>query len=102
MADVLDVIEHILKIYEKSLEKPSRRRSFSKMTKRMVLAGQKNRCNKCGNKLDAVDFDHIDGNSLNNSLDNCQALCPNCHAKKTRKNKARKLRLSQIFRKFRI
>jgi 5-methylcytosine-specific restriction endonuclease McrA len=30
------------------------------------------------------DYDHIDGNRSNNDPSNCQALCPNCHAKKTR------------------
>ena len=45
------------------------------------------------------DFDHIDGDSSNNSLSNCQALCPNCHAKKTRKTKKRDITLSQILRK---
>jgi len=30
------------------------------------------------------DYDHIDGNRSNNSPDNCQVLCPNCHAKKSR------------------
>jgi len=30
------------------------------------------------------DFDHKDGNRYNNSPSNCQALCPTCHAKKTR------------------
>jgi 5-methylcytosine-specific restriction endonuclease McrA len=30
------------------------------------------------------DYDHIDGNRSNNKISNCQALCPNCHAKKTR------------------
>jgi len=67
----------------------------------------KNRCLRdnlskyalCLNKLDVTDFDHIDGNSSNNRLENCQALCPNCHAKKTRKNKKRKMNLSQMLRK---
>ena len=29
------------------------------------------------------DYDHIDGNRSNNHARNCQASCPNCHAKKT-------------------
>ena len=38
MTDALDLFEHFLKIYEKSLEKPTKRRSFSKVTKRKILA----------------------------------------------------------------
>jgi Zn finger protein HypA/HybF involved in hydrogenase expression len=41
-----------------------------------------------------IELHHIDGNSLNNKLDNLQILCPNCHAqtdnhagKKTKKLK---------------
>jgi 5-methylcytosine-specific restriction endonuclease McrA len=30
--------------------------------------------------------DHIDGNNVNNDLDNLQTLCFNCHAVKTRIN----------------
>jgi len=98
MVDYLDLAEIGLRILEKSLAKPKARRSFSKSTKAKTLVRQKNRCNDCGEKSDVWDFDHIDGNSLNNSLDNCQALCPNCHAKKTRNIKQRKLKLSQALR----
>lgn len=27
-----------------------------------------------------IELDHIDGNNLNNNLDNLRLLCPNCHA----------------------
>ncbi|MEK0367332.1 MAG: HNH endonuclease signature motif containing protein [Nitrosopumilus sp.] len=30
------------------------------------------------------DFDHTDGDRGNNNTSNCQALCPTCHALKTR------------------
>jgi len=99
MIDALDLLEHFLKLAEKSLETPIKRRSFSNIIKREVLAKQNYRCMFCGEKLDAKDFDHIDGDSSNNSLNNCQALCPNCHATKTRNMKKRKLKLSQIIRK---
>jgi hypothetical protein len=33
--------------------------------------------------LGVWDYDHKDGNRSNNHARNCQALCPNCHAKKT-------------------
>lgn len=32
------------------------------------------------NKPIPIELDHIDGNPLNNNLDNLRLLCPNCHA----------------------
>lgn len=95
MIDYLELAEIGLRILEKSVTKPKARRSFSKSTKAEALKRQNYRCNICGKKSDVWDFDHIDGDSSNNSLENCQALCPNCHAKKTRKIKQRRLKLSQ-------
>jgi len=78
--------------YEKSHEKESGKRiTFSESTKRKVLENQKGKCKLCKKKIEVRDFDHIDGNSSNNDISNCQALCPNCHAKKTRKKKLDKL-----------
>lgn len=34
-----------------------------------------------------LDVDHIDGNKHNNSVENLQTLCANCHRLKTRLNK---------------
>jgi 5-methylcytosine-specific restriction endonuclease McrA len=62
-----------------------KRKSFSKTTQEITLIKQADKCNICGKKLDVVNFDHIDGNRSNSLITNCQALCPNCHAKKTRK-----------------
>lgn len=61
------------------------RKGFSESVKKRVLAVQNHRCNNCYRILDMVNFDHIDGKRSNNSFFNCQALCPNCHAKKTRR-----------------
>jgi len=69
--------------------KTSKRRQFSKLTKQKILISQKFRCAKCKNRLEIADFDHIDGDKTNNDVSNCQALCPNCHAKKTRKRDRR-------------
>ena len=98
MTDYLDLAEIGLRILEKSLSKPKDRRSFSKSTRANVLKMQNNRCKSCAKKLDVRDFDHIDGDSSNNSLENCQALCLDCHRKKTQKIKQRKLKLSQALR----
>jgi len=99
MTDYFDLAEIALRIFEKNMSKPKARRNFSKSTKEMVLSEQKNKCQDCGKKAKNWDFDHIDGDNSNNSLDNCQALCPNCHAKKTRNTKKRNLKLSQIMKK---
>ena len=61
-----------------------KRKDFSEKTKKATLIKQKYKCNRCRKKLDEINWDHIDGNRSNNSIANCQALCPNCHAKKTR------------------
>ena len=60
---------------------------MTKWTKLGTRAEQNNLCNMCFQILEFVEFDHIDGDRNNNSYENCQALCPNCHAKKTRPTK---------------
>ncbi len=66
-------------------EKPGERRGFVDSVKKEVLRLQDHKCNVCNRLLDVVDYDHKDGDSSNNDISNCQALCPNCHAKKSRK-----------------
>ena len=101
MSDYIDLAEIALRIIEKSMSKPSIRKSFPEKIKKATLEIQNYCCKACGKKSKVWDFDHIDGDSSNNSLENCQALCPDCHAEKTRNIKNRKLKLSQAFRKFR-
>ena len=50
-----------------------------------LIALRGHQCEKCHNSiwLDkpiALEVHHLDGNSLNNELENLQLLCPNCHA----------------------
>jgi len=66
-------------------ELPKKRKEFAKNTKKEVLARQGYRCNSCGQYSSLFDFHHINGDRTNNCSSNCEALCPNCHAKKTRK-----------------
>ena len=85
---VLRQAKHFLKeLFKEGLRSKKLRRDFSESVRKKVLALQFYRCNYCNKVLDAVNFDHIDGNRSNNSFFNCQALCPNCHAKKTRKSR---------------
>ena len=69
----------------KTRPKGTKRKQFTKLCKQKVLIQQNFVCKSCKNTLEFPQFDHIDGNSSNNDISNCQALCPNCHAKKTRK-----------------
>ena len=62
-----------------------KRKSFPPQIQELTLIKQAYICNICKERLDVTNFDHIDGNRSNNSIANCEALCPNCHAKKTRK-----------------
>ena len=82
-----DDIWTIIKKLGEELRKENPRRRFKKWTKLGTLADQNNLCNMCYVYLDFPEYDHIDGDRSNNSNENCQALCPNCHAKKSRTNK---------------
>jgi hypothetical protein len=57
---------------------------FSDSVKNSVLRKQDHKCAHCKHILNVVDWDHKNGDRSNNSESNCQALCPNCHAIKTR------------------
>jgi hypothetical protein len=63
------------------------RRDFSIAVMQRTLERQDNRCANChkwrGGK--PMDFDHKNGDRSDNSESNCQALCPDCHADKTRR-----------------
>lgn len=53
--------------------------------KEYLIKSRGDACEECGfNKHgpfgSIIQMDHIDGNYLNNSLDNLKLLCPNCHA----------------------
>ena len=61
-----------------------RRRLFTAQTKRLVLKSQNFKCLICRTNVGTWDYDHKDGNRGNNKQSNCQALCPTCHAKKSR------------------
>ena len=60
------------------------RRYFSAEAKMQILKNQNYKCAICKRNTGVWDYDHKNGDRSNNKLSNCQALCPNCHAKKTR------------------
>ncbi len=64
--------------------KKRERKYFSSEIKRVTLKKQRHKCAYCKWNTDIFDFDHKDGNRSNNKMSNCLALCPNCHAKKSR------------------
>ncbi len=97
--ELINAINEISKAFEaKQKLKPGKRKKLSIKTKRMVLQRQLHRCNDCREYLRFQDFHHKDGNRSNNDISNIVALCPNCHAKKTRNIKQRKFKLSQTLR----
>ena len=60
-----------------------KRKNFSKSARKSTLLRQGYRCNVCGHYSDFLDFHHKNGDRSDNDISNCQALCLNCHAKKT-------------------
>jgi len=80
----LDMVLSMLLLARKR-NREKKRKKFSNLVKNDVLTKQNNRCNLCLKLLELPDFHHVDGNCSNNDFSNCEALCPNCHANKTRK-----------------
>jgi 5-methylcytosine-specific restriction endonuclease McrA len=64
--------------------KRGERRYFTASVKEETIQKQHHKCAICKKTVGVWDFDHKDGNRSNNDPNNCQALCPTCHAKKTR------------------
>lgn len=67
-----------------------RRRQAHKKGIRILTDQRKGYCECCGfvaENICQLDLDHIDGNHYNNSQDNLQTLCANCHRLKTYMNK---------------
>jgi len=60
-------------------------KGLSGNVKRYLLETYGHKCNKCkniewNNQPIPLELEHKDGNSENNSLNNVEMLCPNCHA----------------------
>lgn len=62
-----------------------KRKYFSETTKKLTKIRQLFKCKVCKKRPELWEFHHMDCDRSNNSLENCEGLCPNCHAKKTRR-----------------
>lgn len=67
-------------------ERHKERHHFSDGLKEKVLEKQHHRCAACNRVLNVVDWHHRNGDRSDNRESNCVALCPNCHAIKTRRH----------------
>jgi len=60
------------------------RKGWTEVEKEQVRIRQDGKCAKCQKPPPARwEYHHMDGDRSNNSLDNCEGLCPNCHSVKT-------------------
>jgi hypothetical protein len=80
--------DDIIKSFKKSreLKEDKNKRNVGNTVKKLIAANQQWKCNKCQNLLDAsYEVDHIVPLYKNgtNHVNNLQALCRNCHGKKT-------------------
>ncbi|KAF6247499.1 hypothetical protein C6990_03325 [Nitrosopumilus sp. b3] len=57
-----------------------KRRGWNEQEKRQVRRRQNGKCAKCGDVPPRWEYHHKDGHRSNNSIWNCQGLCPNCHS----------------------
>ncbi len=69
-----------------------RKRTLTSADKRRIAAKQNYKCKKCKRLLSVYHIDHIKEFSGGGSdrESNLQALCPNCHAEKTERDRHRK------------
>jgi len=83
-----EILPLILTALAKSIEKKKKgkRKNFTKKTRDLKLKQENHRCESCWKYTEYPEFHHKDGDPSNNHISNCKLLCPNCHAKKTRKS----------------
>jgi 5-methylcytosine-specific restriction endonuclease McrA len=85
---VLIIILGIAKSKSKSSSdsyKDVERKRFTPNTKERVKELQHGKCAECGKFPTHWEFDHIDTRG-ENSIENCQGLCLDCHQSKTRED----------------
>mgnify|MGYP006451517179 FL=1 len=62
---------------------PVVRRGWTVDEKEQVRIRQDGKCAHCGKPPPRWDYHHVDGDRSNNSMSNCEGLCPNCHSVET-------------------
>ena len=62
------------------------RKSFTYQTKELIKKQQRGKCASCERYPTHWEFDHINGRG-DNSIENCQGLCRDCHQDKTLKDR---------------
>ena len=76
------------------------RKSFSRYQQTEILGNQDYKCRLCHTRFSKnvhPQFDHIDEDHSNNSIENGQAICSNCHDAKSRKeNQKRSIKEKDI------
>ena len=71
------------------------RRSFTKFQREEILGNQDYKCRECGTRFAKnihPQYDHISGDHSDNRTENGQAICANCHDKKSRKETVQRRR----------
>jgi len=77
-----------------SLTKKKKRRGASASKKEEIIFRQGKKCKKCKVEFSLrirPHYDHKDGDRSNNESSNLQALCPNCHDQKSRRETKRRI-----------
>lgn len=62
---------------------PLVRKGWTPDEKEQVRIRQDGKCAHCAKPPPRWEYHHVDGDRSNNSLDNCEGLCPNCHSVET-------------------
>jgi len=83
---VIVIIAAIARKLKHRKGKYKQRQHFLDSVKEKVLEKQQHRCADCNRVLNVVDWHHRNGDRSDNKKTNCVALCPNCHAIKTRRH----------------
>ena len=81
---VIIIIAVIVKANRKSEPESLPRKGWTDSQHKEIIARQGGVCANRGEYAGSFQFDHIDGNSNNNDINNAQGLCPNCHDRKSR------------------
>jgi hypothetical protein len=83
---VVIIIAAIARKFKHRSGKHKERHPFPDLVREKVLEKQHHRCADCNRVLNVVDWHHKNRDRSDNRESNCVALCPNCHAIKTRRH----------------